>query len=51
MGPIVVHNKMQIEMGRGLGVNLLEEPDELLMSMPRQAIADDVPIKQVQRRK
>jgi len=51
MGPIVVHNEMQIEMGRGLGVNLLEEPDELLMSMPRQTIADDVPIKQVQRRK
>ena len=51
MGPIVVHNEMQSEMGRGLGVNLLEEPDELLMPMPRQAIADHVPIKQVQRSK
>jgi len=49
--PIVVHNEMQIEMGRRLGVNLLEEPDELLMAMPRQAIADYVPIKQVQRGK
>jgi hypothetical protein len=37
---IVVHDQMQIEMGRGLGVDLLEEPDEFLVSMARQAVAD-----------
>lgn len=50
-GPIVLHAEMQIQMGLGLGVELLEEPEALLMPMPGQAIADHVPIEQVQRRK
>ena len=49
MSPVVVHDKMQVEMGWCLDVNLLEEPDELLVSMPGHAVTDDFPIKHVQR--
>jgi hypothetical protein len=37
---VMVQDQMQIEMGRGLGVDFLEEPDEFLVSMARQAVAD-----------
>ena len=48
--PVVVHNQMQHALGQRLGVDLLQEPDELLMPMPRHAVADDRPIEQAQRR-
>ena len=41
---------MQGALGRRLGVDLLEEPNELLVPMPRQAVADDGPNEQTQRR-
>lgn len=50
VGPVVVHDQMQIEMGRGFSVDLLEEPDELLVAMPRHTVADDFPIQDAQRR-
>jgi len=48
VSPVVVHDQMEIEMGRRLGVDLLEEPDELLVPMARHAVADDIAIKQAQ---
>lgn len=50
MGPVVVHDQVQVEMGQRLGVDLLEESDELLVPMPRHAITDDGPIEHAQRR-
>ena len=48
---IVVHDKMQIEFGRGFRVDLFEEADEFLMPMPRHAITDHSAIKHTQSRK
>ena len=45
VGSIVVHDKMQIEFGRGFSVDLFEEADEFLMPMPRHAITDHSAIK------
>src|SRR5512134_2832104 len=50
VGPVIVHDQMQREMGWRLGIDLLEEADELLVAMPRQAIPDDGAIEQAQRR-
>ena len=50
VGPVIVHDQMQCEMGWRLGIDFLEEADELLVAMSRQAIADDGAIKQAQRR-
>lgn len=50
VGPIVVYNQMQIEFGPRRCVDLLEEPDEFLVSMPRHAVADDFPIEHAQGR-
>ena len=51
VGPVIVHDQMQIELGRRLGVDCLEEPDEFLVPMPRHAVADDFPIEHAQGRK
>ena len=48
--PVVVDDQMQIEAGRGLGVDSLEEPDELLMPMARHAVADDLAVEHAERR-
>jgi hypothetical protein len=37
---VMVQDQMQIESGRRLRIDLLEEPDECLVSMARQAVAD-----------
>lgn len=49
VGPVIIDDQMQVEMGWCLGVNLFEEPNELLMPMPGHAVADDFPVKHVQR--
>jgi len=46
---VIVHNKMQIEMGRCLGVDLVEETNEFLVSMTRHAVADHFAIEHAQR--
>src|SRR3990170_3469222 len=48
VGPIVVHDEMQVEFGRRFGVDLLEETDELLVPMARHAVADHLPVEQTQ---
>ena len=49
VGWVIVHDKMQIEMGRRLGVDLVEETNEFLVSMTRHAVADHFAIEQAQR--
>ena len=38
MSRVVVHNQVEVQFGRRLGVDLLEELDELLMTVPRHAL-------------
>lgn len=45
---IIVQDQMQIERGRRLHIDLLEEPDKLLVPMARHAVADDCSVKQTQ---
>jgi len=49
VGCVIVHDKMQIEMGRRLGVDLVEETNEFLVSMTRHAVADHFAIEHAQR--
>lgn len=51
MRPVIIHDQMEIEFGRGLGVDFLKEPDELLMPMTGHAISDHLAIKHAQGRK
>lgn len=51
VGPVVVDNQMQVQMGRGVGIDPLEEPDKLLMPVPRHTISDDLAIEHAQGRK
>jgi len=46
--PVVVHDQVQVESGRGLLVDALEETDELLMAVARHAVADDAAVERVQ---
>lgn len=46
VGPIVVHDQMQVEMGGSLRVDPFEEPDELLVPMSWHTVTDDGPIQQ-----
>lgn len=46
----MVQDQMQIESGGRLRIDLLEEPEKLLVSMARHAVADGCPIEQAQRR-
>ncbi len=49
VGPIIIHDQMQIESGRRFAVNFLEETDELLMPVTRHTVADDFAIKHAHR--
>ncbi len=49
VGPVIIHDQMQIEPGRRFAVNLLEETDELLMPVTRHTVADDCAIKHAER--
>ena len=40
VGCVIVHDKMQMEIGRRLGIDLVEETNEFLVSMTRHAVAD-----------
>lgn len=51
VGFIVVHDQMQVDLGRGFGVDLFEEADEFLMPMPRHAVADHLAIEHAEGRK
>ena len=51
MGRVIVRNEMQVEFGRGLDVDLVEEADELLMPMARHAFADHLAVEHVEGRK
>ena len=46
---VIVHDEMQIEMGRRLDIDLVEETNEFLVSMTRHAVADHFAIEQAQR--
>src|SRR3989304_3306405 len=48
VGSVIVHDQMQVEFGRRLGIDLLEETDELLMPMARQAVPDHLAIEHAQ---
>ena len=45
VGGVIVHDQMQIEMGRRFGVDLVEETNEFLVSMTRHAVADHFAIE------
>jgi len=45
---VIVQDQMQLERGRRLRSDLLEEPDELLMSMARHTVADDRAVEHAQ---
>ncbi|TKS58407.1 MAG: hypothetical protein EWM73_03544 [Nitrospira sp.] len=47
---IVVHDQMHIKPGQRVGIDLLEEPNELLVPMPRHAVANDRAIEHAQGR-
>ena len=48
VGRVVVHDEMQVQVGRRLRVDELEEADKLLMPVSRHAIADDFAIEHAQ---
>jgi len=49
--PVIVHDEMQVELGRGLGIDFLEETDEFLMPMPRHAVANHFAVEHAEGRK
>jgi hypothetical protein len=49
VGCVIVHDKMQIEIRRCLGVDLVEKTNEFLVSMARHAVADHFAIEHAQR--
>ena len=51
MGAIIVDNEMEIEAGRSIGVDFVEKPDKLLMSVTGHAIADHSAVEHAQGRK
>ena len=48
VGPVMIHDQMQLELGRRFAVNLLEETDELLMPVTWHTVANDVAIEPAQ---
>ncbi len=44
VGCVVVYDKVQIEMGLGLGIDLVEETNKFLVSMTRHTVADHLAI-------
>ena len=49
--PVIVHDEMQIESGRGFDLDLFEEANELLVPMPRHAVANHLAVEHAQGRK
>ena len=49
VGCVIVHDKMHIEMGWRLGIDLVEEKNEFLVSVAWHAVADHFAIEQAQR--
>jgi len=49
VGPIVVENQMDVHAGAHGLVDPVEEPQELLMPVPRLAFSDHGPFQHVQR--
>ena len=47
---VVIHDQMQVEIGRSLGVDLLEKLQPLLMAMPQGPFGQDFSIQIIQRR-
>src|SRR6516225_6990313 len=50
VGGIIIDDQMQVEVGRGPLVDLLEKTQELPMPMARHASPDDLAVQHVQRR-
>jgi len=48
MRAIIINDQMQLPFRRGLGIDLFQKTDELLMTMPRHTITDDFAIQQIQ---
>ena len=51
VGAVIIHDQMQVQPGRGVDVNLLEETDKFLMPMPGHTVADHPAVEHAQRRK
>lgn len=49
--PVIVHDEMQIEFGRGVAIDLFEKAQELLMPMARHTVADHLAVEQAEGRK
>ena len=49
VGPVMSHDQMQLERGRRVAVNLLEETEALLMPVTRHTVADDCASEHAQR--
>ena len=49
MGGIVIHDQMEVEIGRGLMIDQLEKTQELSMPMARHASPDNSAVQHVQR--
>ena len=48
VGTVIVENKVDVQAGIGGRVDAIEEPQELLMPMPRLAVRDHSPFENVQ---
>ncbi len=49
VGRIIIHNQMQVQLGRGLSVDLLEETNKLLMPVAGHAVANHLAIQHAER--
>src|ERR1700682_3449453 len=47
VGRVVVHNDVHVEFGRYISIDVLQKVNQLGMSMARQALLNDLPIKSV----
>ena len=50
MGGVVVHDEVNVQIGRHLFLQLIEEPDELLGAVPGKTAADHFPVQNIERR-
>ena len=48
VGSVIIHDQVQAQPGRCFAVDLFEEADELLMPVPRHAVADNLAIEHAQ---